>query len=112
MPFQKGNKLRAGKVSNPHGRKSIAVEFAAAKWLSECFSKATDVNELEALLAKKKYSAADVAKLKMLKGNDRLLNTSLNKLVPDLHDVTSGGKSLSFISAPEIDERLKKLQGK
>jgi hypothetical protein len=73
------------------GRKPIAVEFAAAKWLKDLFENATDINDLEEKLSKKKYSVKDVMALKMLKGNDRLLNATMNKLVPDLHEIAGSG---------------------
>jgi hypothetical protein len=90
------------------GRKSVAVEFAAAKWLMAAFKDGTDVSELEALIATKKYSVSDVMKLKMLKGNDRLLNATMNKLVPDLHEIggTGGGPiEISWKKPEDADHR-------
>lgn len=89
MAAPKGNKYGIGNRGG--GRKSVAVEFAAAKWLADLFKNETDVEALEAKLLKKKYSVAEVTALKMLKGNDRLLNTTIQKLIPDNVNVNQTG---------------------
>ena len=88
------------------GRKTLAEELKMGNWLVEIVQSETDVGELEAKISSKKYSGKDVIKLKILKGNDRILNTTMNKLVPDLHEVTNKGSIDVNLSEKEKAEVL------
>ena len=94
MPFAKGNKAAAGHDGSNTGRKSAYSEFQDAKFMDEVWRNAQDVEKLEEQVRSKHYSVRDITVLRVLKGSERLMTKFMDKLVPDLHDVTTGGKPL------------------
>jgi hypothetical protein len=108
MPFEKGNKLREGQVSNPNGRKTLAEEIKMGNWLKEVFENDTDIEVIKDKIKSGKYSPKTMMVLKLLTGNDKLLTATLNKLAPDLHEIKGSFTGSLSMTTEEIDE-VKKM---
>lgn len=95
MPFEKGHKLSVGNKGG--GRKSAWEEKQDANFVADVWEHAQDVEALEEKIRSKKYSGREITALRLLKGSERLMAKFMDKLVPDLHDVTSKGNSIMFL---------------
>jgi len=82
-PGNKGNR-------NATGRPSVkeTKEHAEKWWMVH------DVAELEQKIASKKYSPWDIYRLRALKSDPVILKNWADKVLADLHDVTSDGEKL------------------
>jgi hypothetical protein len=92
-PGNKGNR-------NATGRPSIKeTEWHLAKWEEDSL-----VEELEQKILSKKYAIRDMWLLMALKGNDKIIRQAADKVLADLHDITSARKPIH--SNPEELQEL------
>jgi len=81
---------RGGKRKNA-GRKSAYQEQGDAKALWEMFEDPKKVADLKKRVESGQFSVKDVMQLKMLSGNERLIDSVFKKLFPDLEKVDHSG---------------------
>ena len=100
-----GNPNAKGTIGNKGGyRKSAYEEHKDAEWTGQLWRGEHDVEVLEKKVLSKKYSGKDIATLKILKGNERLIAKVMDKLIPDLHDHTSGGERIFCLPSELIQK--------
>lgn len=88
MGAPKGNKNAVG---NSGGGSHSVKEY---QWHKEKWENDSKVRELEAKIATGIYSVRDVYLLKALKADPMILKNLADKVLANLHDVTSKGKAL------------------
>lgn len=69
------------------GRKSAYQERQDAEWLASVWTGTVDRAELAKRIASKVHSVRDVYLFKALMGNDRILESIANKILPDKVDL-------------------------
>lgn len=99
----KGNQFAKG---NPGGgRKSAYKEQKEAVYLRDKWQNDVLVFELQAKIDSGKYSIRDMFVLKALQGNEKVLQICANKIIPDLHDVSSLGAPIAgIVYLPKRDD--------
>lgn len=98
----KGNDYAKGNKGG--GRKSAYLERLDAEWHELVWKNAQDVDSLEAKIQSKNYAGRDMAALRLLKGDKYIIGKFMDKLVPDLHDVTSKGEKIITLPSEIIDK--------
>ena len=102
-----GNPGNKGGKPGASGRSSAYKEHQDAEWHADVWKNKQDMAALEARIASGEYSGRDMALLMLLKGNDKIVSKFMDKLVPDLHDVKSGGETIQqaiiLIEKPKDD---------
>jgi hypothetical protein len=98
MGAPKGNHNAVGHDGSNAGAPTLAERLKTGHMLLDDFLEDVDVNVLVDKISKGKYSERDMARLKKLKGDSRLIAAVMNKIFPDLHDITSGGDKLTAIN--------------
>jgi len=84
-----GRKKNKGKKKNKGGgRKSAYAERKDAEWHEKIWKYEQDVPALEKKIRKGKYAGRDMAALRLLKGDKYVIGKFMDKLVPDLHEIT------------------------
>lgn len=97
-------------VGNPNnkggGRKSAYEERQDAIWHEDLWKNVQDIDGLIAKVKSRKYAARDIASLKILQGNERLLGRLMDKLVPSKIDITTLGEAMKTenLNNPEVDK--------
>lgn len=81
------------------GRKSAYQEIQDAEWHEKVWNDSQDVDALERLILSKNYSGRDMAALRLLKGDKYLIGKFMDKLVPDLHELSGPGGQPLFLPA-------------
>ena len=103
--FSKGNQLAK---TNGAGRPTAYAEALDVKWHQHVWQGSQDVDALIAKIKSRKYSGRDMAALKLLQGDKYIIGKFMDKLVPDLHEVT-GTLNLA-IEISEVIANKRKLQ--
>lgn len=93
MPNPNGNPGNKG-----GGRKNAYEEKKDVEWASNVWVLDQDKDVLETKIASGKFSVRDMFLYKCLTGNERMIQTLANKLLPDQVDVTSGGSPVRIIN--------------
>lgn len=106
MAAPKGNKNAVGNRGGGHPTHTETI-WHRGKWEND-----EKVRELEEKIASGVYAIRDVWLLKALKGNDAILKQAADKVLADLHDVTSDGKSINQPPTPEQVIRFSKRHEK
>jgi hypothetical protein len=101
----KGNQYAKGNKGG--GRKSAYQERRDAAWHEAVFNEDQSIADLERKIRDGKYSGRDMAALRLLKGDKTIIGKFMDKLVPDLHDVTTGGEKL--MSAEDLAKALRNV---
>jgi hypothetical protein len=102
MGAPKGNQYAKG---NPGGRRPSAYEeHRDAAWHGDVWKNQQDKAALEARIASGKYSGRDMALKLLLEGNRHVVTKFMDKLVPDLHEVTGAGGSPLFLPTEIIQK--------
>ena len=76
------------------GRPSAYVERTEAEWLKDAWAVEKAILALEDKIASGVYSVRDRFLLMALKGNDKMIKLMGDKILPDLIDLATKGKSL------------------
>lgn len=97
MGAPKGSKNALGNKGG--GRKSMYEERQDALWHEDIWKHEQDIDALIDKVRSRKYAGRDIAALKLLQGNERLIAKFMDKLVPTKLDVTSGGKPIPILGA-------------
>lgn len=95
--FENGNSASAGVSEGKTGRKSAYEEFQSAKFISDVWDNAQDIESLENKVKSKRYSGREITALRLLKGSERLMSKFMDKLVPDLHEHSGPGRTPLFL---------------
>ena len=91
----KGNTYAKGNKGG--GRPSAYLERLDAEWHELIWKQMQDVEGLEKKIQTKKYAGRDMAALRLLKGDKYIIGKFMDKLVPDLHEVSGPGGSPLFL---------------
>ncbi len=88
------------------GRKSAYQERQDAEWLASVWTGDCDRAELAAKIASKKHSVRDVYLFKALMGNDRILESIADKILPDKVDLKAFFEDMS---PDDVDRKVLEL---
>ena len=102
MPFQKGHKLSVGNKGG--SRRSAYQEKRDAEWHADIWKHQQDVDALIEKVKGRKYAGRDIAALKLLQGDKYIIGKFMDKLVPNLVDVSSNGETLSVVVMNYADD--------
>ena len=77
------------------GRKSLREEMEDYEWHKQLWAEDQDMDALIEKIRSRTFAVKDVAKLKMMKGDARLLTKIVDKLIPNVHEISGrDGKPL------------------
>lgn len=99
-----GNPGNKGGQPGRSGRKGAYQELQSALWHQKVFEQAQDVEALERKILTKRYSGQDMAALRLLKGDKYIVGKFMDKLVPDLHEVTGKDGAPLFLPSEIINK--------
>ena len=102
MAAPKGNKNALGNKGG--GRKSAYQEMADAERLYRNFFEPKSLKKLAKRIEKGTYSPEDMWIMKMLQGNTRLLEATINKIWSEKIEDTTKKTLLDFLRGDQEDE--------